>query len=119
MLLLLLHPSQSQQRLMSNLALSRIRTGRAAYMAEDREIAVLRKSDMLLGPTPTDAALQAEANAAAGTAAAAAAAAAEDSRNSNVMMTSSGRRVKVRGRFRHVVANCKQTSLGSVHSVEP
>jgi hypothetical protein len=92
---------------MVNLALSRIRTGQAAYMAEDREIAVLRKSDMLLGPTPTDAALQAEANAAAGTAAAAAAAAAEDSRNSNVMMTSSGRRVKVKGQFRHVVANCK------------
>jgi hypothetical protein len=64
-------------------------------LAEDRESAVLRKADLLLGPTPTDAALQAEAQAAAGTAAAAAIAAAEDARNSNVMMTSSGRRVKV------------------------
>lgn len=80
---------------MSNLALSRIRTGQAAYIAEDREFAVLRKSDLLLGPTPTDAALQAEAAAAAGTAAAAAAAAAEDARNSSVMTTSSGRRIKV------------------------
>jgi hypothetical protein len=83
------------QRLMSNLALSRIRTGQAAYLAEDRESAALRKADLLLGPTPTDAALQAEAQAAAGTAAAAAIAAAEDARNSTIMMTSSGRRVKV------------------------
>jgi len=83
------------QRLMSNLALSRIRTGVAAAIAEDRESAVLRKSDLLLGPTPTDALLQAEAAAAAGSAAAAAAAAAEDARNANMMMTSSGRRVKV------------------------
>jgi hypothetical protein len=80
------------QRLMSNLALSRIRTGQAAYIAEDRDIAVMRKADLLLGPTPTDAALQAEAAAAA---AAAAPAAADDGRNSNVLMTSSGRRVKV------------------------
>jgi hypothetical protein len=52
----------------------------------------MRKADLLLGPTPTDAALQAEAAAAA---AAAAPAAADDGRNSNVLMTSSGRRVKV------------------------
>lgn len=82
----------AMQRLMSNLALSRIRTGQAAYIAEDRDIAVTRKADLLLGPTPTDAALQAEAAAAA---AAALPAAADDARNSNVLMTSSGRRVKV------------------------
>lgn len=80
---------------MANLALSRFRKGEAAAIAEDREIAALRRSELLLGPTPTDAALQAEAAAAAGSAAAAAAAAAEDARNANVMVTSSGRRIKV------------------------
>ena len=54
---------------------------------------MLRKADLLLGPTPTDAALQAEAAAAASNAAAAAAA--EETRNASIMMTSSGRRVKV------------------------
>lgn len=68
-------------------------------MADDRENAVLRKSELLLGPTPTDAVLQAEAAAAAGTAAAAAAAAAaaDDARYSSFAKTSSGRRVKVGG----------------------
>jgi hypothetical protein len=37
---------------MSNLALSRIRTGIAAAVAEERDIAVKRKADLLLGPTP-------------------------------------------------------------------
>jgi hypothetical protein len=80
---------------MANLALSRFRKGEAAAIAEDRELAALRRTELLLGPTPTDAALQAEAAAAAGSAAAVAAAAAEDARNANVMMTSSGRRIKV------------------------
>lgn len=93
------HHRTHAKRMMANLALSRIRTGQAAYMADDRENAVLRKSELLLGPTPTDAVLQAEAAAAAGTAAAAAAAAAaaDDARYSSFAKTSSGRRVKVGG----------------------
>jgi hypothetical protein len=79
---------------MSSLALSQIRTGAAASIAYDRDNAYTRKAELLLGATPTDAALVSEAERAAGNAAAAAAAA-EEARLAASLTTSSGRRVKV------------------------
>lgn len=87
--MLLLNPFPALlQRLMSNLALAKIRTGVAAAIAEDRDAAVQRKSELLLGPVPFDptSLLSPEDLKAA----AAAAATPEPT-----MVTSTGRRVKV------------------------
>ncbi|KAF6250372.1 hypothetical protein COO60DRAFT_1629876 [Scenedesmus sp. NREL 46B-D3] len=75
-------------RLMSNLALSRIRTGLAAAIAEDRAVSVRRKRELLLGATPWEEALGLLPGML--DAAAADKAAAKD----NTIVTSTGRRIK-------------------------
>eukprot|EP00878_Enallax_costatus_P014870 GHUV01015565.1.p1 GENE.GHUV01015565.1~~GHUV01015565.1.p1 ORF type:complete len:198 (+),score=63.64 GHUV01015565.1:818-1411(+) len=71
---------------MSNLALAKIRTGVAAAIAEDRDAAVQRKSELLLGPVPFDPASLLSAEDLKAVAAAAT--------PEPTMVTSTGRRVK-------------------------
>jgi hypothetical protein len=78
------------QRLMSNLALSRIRTGIAAAIAEDRQCSVRRKLELLLGPTPWEEALGILPGMLDNSAADKAA------QKDNTIVTSTGRRIKVR-----------------------
>lgn len=75
------------QRLMSNLALAKVRTGVAAAVAGDRDAAVQRKSELLLGPVPFDPASLLTAEDLKAVAAAAT--------PEPTMVTSTGRRVKV------------------------
>jgi hypothetical protein len=74
---------------MSNLALSRIRTGIAAAIAEDRMCSVRRKQELLLGPTPWEEALGLTPGMLDGGAADKAA------QKDNTIVTSTGRRIKV------------------------
>uniref|UniRef100_A0A383VPI7 PHD-type domain-containing protein n=1 Tax=Tetradesmus obliquus TaxID=3088 RepID=A0A383VPI7_TETOB len=74
-------------RLMSNLALSRIRTGVAAAIAEDRQASVRRKELLLLGPAPWEEALGL-------TRGMLDAAAEKTAAKDNTIVTSTGRRIK-------------------------
>jgi hypothetical protein len=80
---------------MSNLALSRIRTGIAAAIAEDRQCSFRRKQELLLGPTPWEEALGLLPGMLDGGAADKAA------QKDNTIVTSTGRRIKVRKGFRY------------------
>jgi hypothetical protein len=73
----------------SNLALSRIRRGIAAAIAEDRMCSVRRKQELLLGPTPWEEALGLTPGMLDGSAADKAA------QKDNTIVTSTGRRIKV------------------------